>query len=171
MAKSRDERSFSSEQRERREWLALQRAGALRPYEITAALRAGERPRDLLAGGLQGSAVAERPTVELDARHLDSSRAECQRHLDHVRQVVEILPVHDRVDGERNANRLDPAGEGELALEAARIAADTIGDLGADPLQRKLNVVETCGLERAEACLIDTDARGDEIDVEACVPG
>ena len=45
MATSRDE----PDRTERRDWLALQRAGALRPHEITAALRAGQRPRELLA--------------------------------------------------------------------------------------------------------------------------
>jgi DNA processing protein len=45
MADARDDR----ERRARREWLALQRAGALRPHEVTEALRAGVGAAELLA--------------------------------------------------------------------------------------------------------------------------
>ena len=53
---------------------------------------------EFLARRDERGAVLLRPGVILDMRDLDALRADFNREIDDLRQMIEILPVHRRVD-------------------------------------------------------------------------
>ena len=73
---------------------------------------------------------------------LEPLRAELERKLDIAADIVDVLAVDGRVDGQRQPELGHPAGDVELLLRGAGIGADPLGVLGIDVLERDLDVVE-----------------------------
>ena len=75
--------------------------------------------------------------------------------------------MHDHVDGERQTEPHDLAGERALAREGAVVAGDVIGGCLLAVLDRDLHVIEAGVGERGERLRRQADRRGDQIGVEA----
>ena len=121
-------------------------------------------------GRHQRGAVLQRPAVVLDVGDLDAVGVERDGHVDHVGQLVEVLPVHHGVDGERQAEFAGPAGGFEL-LRVALEAGDAVGEFGFVALEADLDVVEAGIGQRRELFARQQHRRGDEVGVEAEVGG
>lgn len=100
-------------------------------------------PVDLFLGWHQGGAVLQRPAVVLHIGDLQPLGIEGHSHLDNLGQLVQVLPVHHGVDGERQPKLARPAGGFELLSMAAPVTADTISKLSFAALKADLNVRET----------------------------
>ena len=84
-------------------------------------------------------------------RDLEPLRAELDGKLDIAADIVDVLAMDRRVDGERQAKLGHPAGDVELLLRGAGIGADPLGVLGIDVLERDLDVIEPALGEVLEA--------------------
>ena len=111
----------------------------------------------LRLAGHQGGADLQRPAMVLDDGHFDPSRTHLNGHFDGARKLMQVLPVQDRVERERNAQSPDPLGSLHLAFETAAIAANAIGHLRIGSLQRKLDMVQTSSIQILQTLLRQTD--------------
>ena len=72
----------------------------------------------------------------------DATRAEVDRHLHHAAGAMNIRPVDDGVDRQRDAGIDDPPRHLKLAGEGALVAGDAIGARFLAVLNRQLQVIE-----------------------------
>jgi len=98
---------------------------------------------------------------------LEPLRPELDGKLDIAADIVDVLAVDGRVDGQRQAKLGYPAGDVELFLRRAGISADPLGILGIDVLERDLDVIEPALGEVFEAGAIECNRGGDQVAVEA----
>jgi hypothetical protein len=68
-------------------------------------------------------------------RDLEPLRTKLHGKLDVTADIVNILSMDGRVDGERQPELGDPTGDIELLLRGAGIGADPLGVLGIDVLE------------------------------------
>jgi hypothetical protein len=68
--------------------------------------------------------------------------AELERKLDIAADIVDVVPVDRRVDGERQAELADPARDFELLREALGIGADALCILLIHVLEGDLHMIE-----------------------------
>ena len=87
--------------------------------------------------------------------------------IDHFANARDIAAVHDRIDRERQAEPYCFGRQRKLALERAAIAGNVIRRYGLGVLDRDLEMVEACLPEVLHGARGDTDARSDQIGVEA----
>jgi hypothetical protein len=73
---------------------------------------------------------------------LEPVGVEIDRHLDDVGQLMQVLPVHHRVHGERQVELARPLRHFELLAVAALVARDAIGEAVLDALEADLDVAE-----------------------------
>ncbi len=124
----------------------------------------------LFAGGLQGGAVLQRPALELHTGNLDPPRAKLVGQRDGLRQIAQIVAVHHRVQGQRQADAGDLGRDLHLAVEAAAIAADEIRHPRVHPLQGQLHMVEPGGVELVQPRTRKPDPRGDQVGIKPRIP-
>ena len=114
----------------------------------------------------QRGAVLIGPAVILRVRHLQPVRAERFGERDHLLDVIEVLAMHDGVDGERQAALGDELRRLELLLEGLSVVGDAVAAFAGRVLHRDLHVLDARLDERIRLLRREADRRGDEIDVE-----
>ena len=82
---------------------------------------------EALAGRHERTAIEERPGVILDVRDLDAAGAAFDGELDHAWDVVDVLAVDRRIDGQRHARFLGPLRDFDFFGEAAFVGGDAVG--------------------------------------------
>ena len=82
---------------------------------------------DLRESGHQRGAILQRPAVILHVGHFEPVGVEIDRHLDDIGELVQILPVHDGVDRQRQFEFTRPLRDFELFGMAAFEATNAIG--------------------------------------------
>ncbi len=115
----------------------------------------------------QRGAVLQGPGVILDVRDFEAAGAQLHGEVDVLLDVVDVLAVHRRVERQRQAEFLHPAGDFALLGAAALVGGDAVGVLGVDVLDRELHVVEAVVAQLDEAVAGQRHAGGDEVGVEA----
>jgi hypothetical protein len=105
------------------------------------------------------------PRHELHVRELEAIRRELLGHGDDRLDVIEVRAVQDDVQGEREAELLDPAGDPHLGVER-REARDGIRRGTVGVLDAQLHVVDR-RREALEARAAEGDAARDEVHVKA----
>ena len=91
--------------------------------------------------------------------------------VDDASDVVDVLAVDRRVERQRQADLLHPAGDLALFRRAALVGGDAVGVLGVDVLDRELHVIEAALGEAGQPLLRQQHAGGDEVGVEARLGG
>ena len=127
------------------------------------------RGHERLARRHQRAAVLQRPGVVLHVGDLDAAGAELDRVVDDRLDVMDVVAMDRRVDGQRHAELAHPAGHFLLLGAAALVAADAVGVLGrrVDVLDRDLHVVEAGLFELLQPVALQQHGGGDEVGVEA----
>ncbi len=97
---------------------------------------------------------------------LEPLGAQLHGEIDIAADIVDVLAVDGRVDGEGKAHLDDPAGDVELLLGGAGIGADPLGVLGVDVLERDLNVVEPAFDEVLQPIALEGDGGSDQVRVK-----
>ncbi len=127
----------------------------------------GVRLQKLLAGRHECGAVLVRPAMKLHRGDLDAAGAKPDGEIEHVADLVHVLLVADGIDGQRNAGRMGPFGNRDLAVITAFIAADLVGKGRRGPLNGKLQVVEPRVGKLGDPLFGEADARGDEVRIKS----
>ncbi len=94
-------------------------------------------------------------------------RPEPVRQRDDLLDMIQVLPVHDRVDGQRQAQLAHPAGDLQLARVAVAAVADAVGVDRIAVLYAQLDVVHARGLQRRKPLAREQHPGGDEVVVQA----
>src|SRR3954451_16233514 len=126
---------------------------------------------ELHHGRHQGGAVLQRPAVILHIGDLEPVGVEIDRHLDDIRQLVQVLPVHHRIHGERQIELARPFCPFELLAVPVFVAADAIGEGFFNAREADLDVPEPGIRKLAQPLARQQHRRGDEVGVEADVAG
>ena len=103
-----------------------------------AASTSVDRAHGLLPGRHQRGAVDQRPAVVLDVRDLEPLRAELDREIDDLAEMVEVLAMHHGIDRERQPGRPDHRRQRHLLGVALAVAADPVGAVGATVLDAEI---------------------------------
>src|SRR4051794_24303386 len=114
---------------------------ALWPDTLTEALDRVLRPPKLLPRRHERRLVCDRPAVVLRVRKLEPLRAEIEREIEQVLDAIEVLPVQDAIDRQREVELLRVPRGCDLLLERP-VARDAVVVLGVRALDRDLHVVE-----------------------------
>ena len=126
---------------------------------------------DLLQRRHQRGAVLQRPAVILHIGDFQPVGIEIDRHLDDVGQLMQVLPVHHRVDGQRQIEFAGPARDFELLLVGILQPGDAVGDDGLIALKADLHMAQPGIGQRLEFFLGQQHGRGDEVGVQPDVAG
>src|SRR3954451_21688814 len=119
----------------------------------------------------QGVAFLQRPAVILDVGDLEPVGVEIDRHLDDIRQQMQVLPVHHRIHGERQIELARPFCDFELLAVSVFVTADAIGEGFFNALEADLDMAEPGIGKLAQPLARQQHGRGDEIGVEADIAG
>src|SRR5665213_3711361 len=120
----------------------------------------------LLAARQQMIAIACRPSIVLSVGEFDIVGPHFLSHAQYLLHMVYVEPVQHDVEHHRVVVFLDQLRDFRLEFESARTAQEVVHFAGA-VLERQLNVIETCTLQRLQACFGQSDAGRDQIDIEA----
>ena len=99
-------------------------------------------------------------------RDLQPLRPDLDRELDDSREVVDVLAMDRRVDGESNAQLSRPSRDFALLRETSLVGRDVIGRFRHNVLHRHLHVIEADPRQRLQPLARQRHGRGDEIGVE-----
>ena len=139
-----------------------------RADQLAEALHRFLRALELRASGHQRVLVGDRPPVVLRVRELEPLRVEVQRELEQLVDAVEVVPVQDAVDREREVELPREARGRDLLLERP-VARDAVVVLGVRALDRDLHVVQAGGLQRLRPLAREQRPGGDQRRVQAGV--
>ena len=126
---------------------------------------------DLLQRRHQGRAVLQRPTVILHVGNFEPIGIEIDRHLNDVGKLVQILPVHHRVDGERQIEFSRPMRRFNFFGVRILHAGDAIRHCGLVALEANLNMAQAGIGQCAQLVLRQQDRRGDQVGIEPDIGG
>src|SRR5712692_2184667 len=126
---------------------------------------------ELLPARQQRRAVRQRPAIILDMGDFEPFGAELHGKGDDLFKMFEILPVNDRVDGQRKPHGTDEGGSFALGLLRAGKAGDAVPGSGIGILQAELDMFEPGVDQVAEAKGVEPDAGRDQVDVEPTLVG
>ena len=104
-------------------------------------------------------------------RDFEPARAEFDRKIDELADLMQIAAVDHRIDGERHAGLRHHRGEGALLLPRAVIVAEPVVGLLVRPLKGELRMVEPGFDQVGPQLFAHPDAGGDEIGVEPAPGG
>ena len=121
--------------------------------------------------GQQGGTVHQAPTIVLYVGDLGAIRPERFGHGDHLRHAGGVGAVDDEVQRERQAGGADAGGGGLLPGERARAVAEPVVLDRVGILEAKLDVIHSCLRERSHRAVVQRDAGGDDVGVEAARGG
>ncbi len=96
----------------------------------------------LFQGRHQRRAVFQCPAVILHIGDLEPVGVEIDRHLDDVGQLMQVLPVHHRIDRQRQVQFAGPFCDLQLLLMRLLQPGDAVGDSGLVALKADLDVAE-----------------------------
>ena len=126
------------------------------------------RAHELLPRRHQRVLVRDRPAVVLRVGELEPLRAELEREVEQLLDAIEVMPVQDGVDRQREVELLRKA-RGRDLLRERPVAGDAVVVLGVRALDRDLHVVEPGRLERLRARAREQRPGRDERRVQAGV--
>ena len=109
--------------------------------------------------GISAMAIGKRPAGILHIGDLEPLRAERQRQLDEFRNLVDVVAMDRRVDGEWQAGRPRLSCGLELLVVAAAMVADAVRRGRSRALEAELQMVEPGLGERLDAAFGDADRR------------
>jgi hypothetical protein len=107
----------------------------------------------------------------LDVSDFEPISPERHGQLDDLAETVEVLPMHDRVDGQRQPRIADKARSGTLCLLRSGEAGDAIAGDHIGILEAQLHVFETRVDQPGEAIGVQANAGSDQVPVESDVSG
>ena len=120
----------------------------------------------------QRRAVFQRPAVILHIGDFQPVGVEIDRHLDDVGKLMQVLPMHDRVDRQRQIQLARPFRDFDLLFVRVLQAGDAVGDDGLVALETDLHMAQPGIGQRARASrLRQQHRRGDEIGVQPDIAG
>ncbi len=126
----------------------------------------GFGPLQLFPAGHELRAIEPRPAVILSVGQLDVLRAHALRHGENLGDMIDVETVQNDVEHHRVVVLLDQRRDFRFQLERAR-AAEKIVHRTRAVLERKLDVIQTRGLEGGDACFRQPDSGSNQIDIEA----
>ena len=88
----------------------------------------------------QRRAVLQRPAVILHIGDFEPVGVEIDRHLDDVGELVQVLPMHHRIDRQRQIQLAGPFRDFDLLLMRLLEAGDAVGDHGLVALKADLHM-------------------------------
>ena len=137
------------------------------PFSRTCAsstMRAGLL--DLFQRRHQRGAVLQRPAVILHIGDFEPVGIEIDRHLNDVGELMQVLPVHHGIDGQRQIKLARPSRRLDLLLVRFLQPGDAIGNDGLIALKADLHMAEPGIGERRKFFLGQQHRRGDQVGVE-----
>ncbi len=131
---------------------------------------------DLLVARREVGPVDPGPAVELGVRELHPVGAERDRQVGDLAEALDIGAVQHGVDGERQSGAGEQGGRGELALVPGGTLepgqpGDAVGLPGVGVLDGQLHVVQPGRGEFGGAVTVQRQTAGDQVGVEAELPG
>ena len=117
--------------------------------------------------GQQRGAVPQCPAVILRVGDLHALGRELLDERDHLFEVVDVLPVDDKIHGERDFVAADDARQFDL-VRVCFGAGNPVGCVLARILKADLDVIESGVDQCLQSCFSKADAGRDQIGVEAC---
>jgi len=121
---------------------------------------------DLLQGRHQRGAVLQRPAVILHIGDLEPVGIEIDRHLDDVGELMQVLPVHHRINGERQIELAGPFRDFELFLVGLLESGDAVGQHRFVALEADLHMAQPGIGQRAEPFPGQEHGGGDQIGIQ-----
>jgi hypothetical protein len=104
-------------------------------------------------------------------RDLDPSRAQRQRHVDHLRHAAQVLPMDHHVQRERQTVGANGGGKSGLLIMGPGEAGDAVIIRRREILEAELDVFQAGGGKRCDLAFAAQRAGGGEIAVEAVIVG
>src|SRR5262249_23074445 len=115
-------------------------------------------------------AVDQRPADVLGIGELQPICAQLLGQRDGVGDMIDVVARKDDVQGQRQGQLLDPAGDLELSVERLP-AGDTVRSFRAHVLDRKLEVVQAGRAKADQSLAAERNAARDEVRVEVELAG
>ena len=126
---------------------------------------------DLCQRRHQRRAVLQRPAVILHIGDLEPVGVEIDRHLDDVGQLMQVLPVHHRIDRQRQIEFAGPFRDFDLLLMRVLQAGDAVGDDGLVALKADLHMAQSGIGQRGKLFAGQQHRRRDQVGVQPDVAG
>ena len=114
----------------------------------------------------QRRAIFKGPAVILHVGDFQPVGIEFERHLDDLGQLEQVLPVHDRVDGQRQIQLARPPRDLDFLLMRVLETCDSVGEPGFVALETDLHMGQSGVSKRGQAFAAQQHGGGDEIRVQ-----